>query len=291
MVRLTSIEGNSQRLDGGAMFGNAPRAVWEKWLAPDERGRIPLACRALLIECDGKRILCEAGIGAFFEPKMADRFGVQDADRHLLIENLKALGVEEGDVDYVILSHLHFDHAGGLLPTYDEIRRGNRGLHFPNATYVVGKEAWDRARGPHPRDRASFIEDLPDKLEESGRLTVVEGDKLMGVLEDRLSFFYTHGHTPGHMHTVFKGDQGTVVFAGDLIPGTQWVHLAITMGYDRFAERIVDEKRDLYEMAVPQDWWFFYTHDVSVPLSRVEQDERGRYRPRDPQTELKSFPL
>src|SRR5690242_19398635 len=96
-TKISSVDGNRQWLDGGAMFGNAPRPVWEKWLAPDDRGRIPLACRALLIETDGKRILCETGIGAFFEPKMADRFGVENSSRHILLENLKALDLNDSD--------------------------------------------------------------------------------------------------------------------------------------------------------------------------------------------------
>ncbi|MEM7646978.1 MAG: MBL fold metallo-hydrolase, partial [Pseudomonadota bacterium] len=111
-MKLSSVEGNRQWLDGGSMFGNAPRAVWEKWTEVDSLGRIPLACRCLLIETDNQKILCEAGIGAFFEPKLAERFGVQNPDRHLLLENLESLGHSPESIDYVILSHLHFDHAG-----------------------------------------------------------------------------------------------------------------------------------------------------------------------------------
>src|SRR4051812_44570609 len=111
-VKISSVEGNRQLLDGGAMFGNAPRLVWERWIKPDDRGRIPLACRAMLIELDNKKILCETGIGAFFEPKLAERFGVETPSKHMLLENLKKLNVNPEDIDEVILSHLHFDHAG-----------------------------------------------------------------------------------------------------------------------------------------------------------------------------------
>ena len=115
--KFSSLKGNSQKLDGGAMFGNAPRAMWEKWIAPDELGRIPLACRSFLIEFGEYKVLLETGIGAFFEPKLADRFGVQDADRHILKEELQNLGIKEEEITHVVISHLHFDHAGGLLPT------------------------------------------------------------------------------------------------------------------------------------------------------------------------------
>src|SRR3954466_13182304 len=117
MLKASSVHGNSQRLDGGAMFGNAPRALWSRWAAPDEAGRIALACRALLVEGDGRRILFETGIGAFFAPELRERYGVVESE-HVLLESLAGLGVSDRDVDVVVLSHLHFDHAGGLLAPY-----------------------------------------------------------------------------------------------------------------------------------------------------------------------------
>lgn len=275
---ISSLLGNGQWLDGGAMFGNAPRPVWEKWLKPDGLGRIPLACRALLIEHEGQRILCETGIGAFFEPKLAERYGVQDPTRHRLLESLHELGLKEEDINYVILSHLHFDHAGGLLPTYRDIQAGHDGLLFPRATYVVGQEAWRRSLKPHPRDRASFIPGLSEKLEKSGRLLVVDGATSPQVFPEHLRFFISHGHTPGQMHTIFRGEQTSVVFAGDLIPGTSWVHLPITMGYDRYPELLIDEKAQLYAEAVPQHWWVFYTHDPQVATSQIA-DRDGKFVP------------
>lgn len=140
--RIWAVLGNSQRLDGGAMFGNAPRAVWQRWITPDAHNRIPLACRALLIEEPDRRILIETGIGAFFEPKLRDRFGVVES-RHVLLDNLAALGLSDADIDVVVLSHLHFDHAGGLLSAWAEGEAPR--LHFPNATFVVGAAAWQRA--------------------------------------------------------------------------------------------------------------------------------------------------
>ncbi len=114
MFRLDSIEGNTQRLDGGAMYGNCPRPVWQKWSSPDERNRIPLSCRALLIRDGSRTVLLETGIGAFFEPKLQDRFGIVEKE-HVLLQSLAALDVLPEDIDVVVLSHMHFDHAGGLL--------------------------------------------------------------------------------------------------------------------------------------------------------------------------------
>lgn len=279
---LSEIIGNQQRLDGGAMFGNVPRALWQTWISPDDKGRIPLQCRAMLVECDGKNILCETGVGAFFDPKLAERFGVTETS-HKLLENLATHGLDEKQIDYVILSHLHFDHAGGLLPAWQESQGPAKRLLFPNAKYVVGQEAFSRAENPHPRDRASFIPEMPGLLKGSGRLVIVDGESHPEVLPERISFFLTHGHTPGHMHTVVKGDRHTVVFAGDLIPGRAWVHLPITMGYDRFAEQVIDEKAAFYQrISDDKKTWVFYTHDHEVALSQISRnDSSGKYSPVD----------
>lgn len=287
---MTSLEGNSQWLDGGAMFGNVPRAMWEKWVDVDAASRIRLACRALLVEHDGKRVLCETGIGAFFEPKLAERFGVAEK-AHVLLESLAALGLTDSSIDFVVLSHLHFDHAGGLLPAYAEIAAGRQDLLFPKALYLVGKEAYERAKKPHVRDRASFVPGLVEKLEASGRLRIVEGATCPDVLPDRLTFRYSHGHTPGQMHAVFRGRERKVMFCGDLIPGTPWVHAPITMGYDRYPEMLIDEKLALYETAVKEHWLFFYTHDTQTAASGVAQDEKGKFVPTDKLPAMTRLPL
>ncbi|HET7655957.1 MAG TPA: MBL fold metallo-hydrolase, partial [Luteimonas sp.] len=242
-MKLWSILGNSQKLDGGAMFGNVPRPMWEKWIQPDADNRIPLACRALLADgLAGKRVLFETGIGAFFEPKLRERYGVQE-DRHVLLDSLAEAGFTHEDIDVVVLSHLHFDHAGGLLAPWAEGRAPT--LLFPNATFVVGAQHWRRALQPHPRDRASFIPELPALLEASGRLELVDGDR-SEALGDAVRFHHSDGHTPGLLlaeivgpETVDGQPHGGVVFCADLIPGRPWVHVPITMGYDRNAELLI----------------------------------------------------
>ncbi len=285
--RAWSILGNSQRLDGGAMFGNAPRALWQKWIEPDERNRIPLACRALLVEDEGRLILFEAGIGAFFPPQLRDRFGVQE-DRHVLLDNLEKAGFAHEDVDCVVLSHLHFDHAGGLLSAYDPAEPMR--LLFPKATFVVSWDAWNRAKHPHARDRASFIAELPPLLEESGRLEVVKGHRSETLGSD-YKLWLSEGHTPGLMLTEIPGADGPLVYAADLIPGRAWVHLPITMGYDRYPEQLIDEKTDLLARLVEQRGRLFFTHDHEVAIARVSRNEKGRFSPEEPRAELTGAPL
>ena len=274
-MKLFSVEGNTQRLDGGAMFGNCPKPLWERWCPPDERNRITLACRGLLVrEPSGRNVLLETGIGAFFEPKLRDRFGVQE-DRHVLLESLAALGVAPEKIDVVVLSHLHFDHAGGALTPWQKDAAPK--LVFPNAAWVVGARAWDRAKRPHARDKASFIPELQALLEATGRLEIVDGERSK-TLGDAYRFTFSEGHTPGLMLTRVEGAaQGPVTFMGDLIPGAPWVHLPITMGYDRYPELLIEEKQKLLDVVIAERGWAFFTHDAKTACARVARDEQGKY--------------
>jgi len=289
-MKLWSIIGNSQKLDGGAMFGNVPKGMWEKWIQPDAENRIPLACRALLAEgVNGKRVLFETGIGAFFEPKLRQRFGVVESE-HVLLENLAAAGFSDEDIDVVVLSHLHFDHAGGLLSAWQEGQAPT--LLFPNATFVVSAACWERARNPHPRDRASFIPELLPLLAASGRLDIVDGDRC-AVLGDAVRFHYSEGHTPGLMLAEIVGvhGHGGVVFCADLIPGRPWVHLPVTMGYDRFPEMLIDEKNEFLDDKLARGVRLFFTHDVECALAEVRRDDKGRYSTCNETSELAGYSL
>jgi glyoxylase-like metal-dependent hydrolase (beta-lactamase superfamily II) len=148
-------------------------------------------------------------------------------------------------------------------------------LLFPNARFVVGRRAWDRALHPHPRDRASFIAALPALLEASGRLELVDGVRAAS-LGGAVRFEYTDGHTPGLTHAEVGGDGG-VVFCSDLIPGRPWVHAPVTMGYDRYPEQLVDEKRRFLEDKIARGVRLFFTHDLDCALALPIVDAEGRF--------------
>ena len=291
---LYSLLGNSQRLDGGAMFGNAPKALWTRWASPDEQNRIPLACRCLLIKEEStdsrqpRHILCETGIGAFFDPKMRDRFGVQE-EQHVLLESLAAINLSPEDIDIIILSHLHFDHAGGLLSTWSVDQAYT--LAFPKARFVVGERALARAQNPHPRDRASFIPELLTLLEQSQRLEVVPSGSQCELLGEDYSFHESDGHTPGQLLVEVKGQKERVIFCGDLIPGAPWVHLPITMGYDRFPELLIEEKEKLLNSIINQPVRLFFTHDSQYASAEIAQDQRGRFVAKNPIAALEAWVL
>jgi len=188
-----------------------------------------------------------------------------------------------------VLSHLHFDHAGGLLSPF---RAGAAPeLLFPRAEFVVGKTAFERAERPHLRDRASYIPELPELLRRSGRLHLLDSDSdCSSLLGARVRFSETVGHTPGMIHARVRGERARLFFAADLVPGRAWVHLPITMGYDRFPERLIEEKSELFREFVLHDEFVFFTHDPHLAAARLRQLS-GRYQPSDELGEFRGWDL
>ena len=285
-MKINSIEGNRFRLDGGSMFGNAPKNMWEKWIAPDSDNCIPLASRAMLIQTATGNILCETGIGNFFNESMAQRFGISEREDSLT-KSLGEAGLEPDDIDYVILSHLHFDHAGGLIESYDPAQQKVE-LRFKKAGYITGKEQFEHARHPHVRDSASYTPGLTEALSASGRLILIESEA-PDELKSFISFYKSSGHTPGQLHTIVQGPETKVLFAGDLMPGVPWVNLPITMGYDRYPESLIDDKKEILEKAVEEKWLIFFTHDPVTAAARVEKNDRGKFITAEKHTALSGF--
>jgi glyoxylase-like metal-dependent hydrolase (beta-lactamase superfamily II) len=276
-IRFSSVNGNMMGLDGGAMFGNAPKALWQRWTRADDNNMIDIASRCLLVETDTARILFETGVGAYLSPAMKQRFGVK-GETHQLLDSLNDLALDHGDITHVVLSHLHFDHAGGLLATWQEGREAE--LLFPNAEFITGRANWERSCSPHIRDRASFIPELNRLLEESNRLCLKDNGDILNIDGVNIRFIESNGHTPGMMLSHISCDDGSLVFAGDIAPGHFWVNLPITMGYDRFPEELINEKTRVFKEVCEENAWVFYTHDPVYSVSKLAVDPKnGRFVP------------
>lgn len=272
-MRVHIIQGNTFKLDGGAMFGNVPKPLWQKWIPSDDQNRITLACRSLLIQLDsGRNVLLEAGIGSFFEPKMKERYGIVENENKLLVY-LAELGVKESDIDTIILTHLHFDHAGGLLSPFHE---GPLRLLFPKAKYYISSEHWIRALKPPSRERHSFIPILNDFIARSDRLVLLHGSHHPD-LNFGVRFHRSDGHTIGLLLPEIALPSGPLLYASDLIPGIPWMHLPVTMGYDRFSELIVEEKRKILDDLFERKGNLLFTHDPTISCAKINKDENGKF--------------
>ena len=280
-IRITSLAGNNMKLDGGSMFGNAPKALWSRWLSCDDQNRIDIASRSLLIETENQKILFETGVGNYLDSSMQKRFGIEE-DRHVLLDSLKQAGVDPAEITRVILSHLHFDHAGGLLEKTGG-RNGAFRLAFPSAEYITGEKNFERAVSPHSRDRASFVPELNRLLEQSGRVSLKKhGDRLetdgIGV-----TFTESSGHTPGMLVSDILAGDCKFIFTGDLIPAHFYVNLPITMGFDRNPELLIDEKKALLDRAYEDNAYLVFPHDPFYAAAKLEYNEgKKRYQPESP---------
>ncbi len=276
-IKFSSLKGNSMLLDGGAMFGNAPKELWKRWVTTDDKNRINIASRCLLAQTASHTILFETGVGAFFDPCLKKRYGVVEAD-HQLVFSLRELEIEPEDITHVILSHLHFDHAGGLFKQWKE--GCSPELLFSNAEVITSQENWKRSMNPHMRDRVSFIPELAPLLQKSGRLSLKTGQEILAFDDLKVRFFVSHGHTPGMLLSDITTPDNRLIFAGDIAPGRHWVNLPITMGYDRYPEKLVDEKQMLLKQADDCQAWLFYTHDPEYAASKLTFDvKKQRYLP------------
>lgn len=264
---LYPVLGNTQYLDGGAMFGHVPKTLWSQWLKPNENNQVQLATRALLLRKNNLNILFEVGIGTGLSEQFKQRYGIVESD-HVLLNSLEKLGLSHHDIDYIVLSHLHFDHAGGLLVDFKLGKFPQ--LLFPNAKIIVSKSAWQRACNPHSRDKASFIPELHHLLESTGRLIQVQkGDRHH--LKEIVTFHYSDGHTPGLLMSEINVKQEKYLFVSDLIPASQWIHTSIAMGYDRFPELLIDEKRELLSYVYKKKIKLFFTHDPNVVSCSIKK--------------------
>jgi glyoxylase-like metal-dependent hydrolase (beta-lactamase superfamily II) len=255
-------------LDGGAMFGVIPRPVWQKTNPPDERNRIRLALRPLLIVTPAERILVDAGIGDGHDPRFADLYRIEKPDN--LDASLARAGFSPEDVTRVVLTHLHFDHCGSATRLSES---GSPVPRFPNARYYVQQKEWDLALNPNRRSRAAYLPQHFLPLEEAGLLDIIDGDL---ELVPGIELVRVGGHTPGMMLAFIRSGGRTALFWSDLIPTKAHIATPYIMGYDLLPLETMDRKEELVGRAVAEGWLSFLGHDPELPAGTIALKE-GKY--------------
>ena len=262
-ARVTVLHDGTIALDGGAMFGVVPRVVWEKRDPPDERNRVTLGLNVALIESGGKRVLVDTGMGERWSEKEVRMYRIDRSTT--LLGGLRARGLGPEDIDVVVNTHLHFDHAGGNT----RVEGGRVVPAFPRARYVVQRGEWDDATHPHERSRASYRADDFVPVAEAGQLDLIDGeaDVAPGVRAVRVG-----GHTTHHQMVVVESGGETLVVPTDLLPTASHLPLPFVMGYDLFPVATLEAKRKLLDAAVEGGWRILFYHDPRTPVGRVRRD-------------------
>jgi glyoxylase-like metal-dependent hydrolase (beta-lactamase superfamily II) len=264
---LYTVEAGRFSLDGGAMFGIVPKPLWERRIPADERNRIPLAMRCLLLEGEGRVILVDNGLGDKYDDRFAEIYGI-DEEAPTLADSLRAVGFSFEDVTDVILSHLHFDHCGGSTR-----REGDRVVTaFPRATFHVQRAQWDWAQAPNVREKGSFFPENLLPLEESGQLSLIDGPaELFPGIEVRPM----NGHTEAQQIVIVRDATRGLVFVADLLPTQAHLSPAWNMAYDLRPMVTIDEKAAFLDEAVTKGWDLFFEHDPFVPVAGLKVGDRG----------------
>ncbi len=275
-LRMHALEGGVQRLDGGAMFGVVPKPLWEKRIPSDERNRIRLGMRCLLIEHDDGLVLIDTGLGNKESAKFLDIYGIDNAgaDGRTAIEDAIAeTGHTPADVRTVVNSHLHFDHAGGntFIAPDDPARRVQ--LSFPNAQYVAHRREHEYATHANERTAASYFPHNFAPVIEAGRMQLIDGPA--GQVVPGVRVMVTPGHTPWHMSILVESAGEAVLFPADTIPTAHHLPLPWIMGYDVEPLRTLESKRALYTRGTAEGWRVVFEHDAETVLGRLVAGERG----------------
>jgi glyoxylase-like metal-dependent hydrolase (beta-lactamase superfamily II) len=270
--RVHAIQAGGQKLDGGAMFGVVPKPLWERRMPPDERNRIQLGMRCLLIEHESGLVLIDTGAGNKENEKFHDIYGVENEGSNgatQLEDGLRELGYAPSDISLVINSHLHFDHAGGNT-TKDS--SGKIVLSFPKARYVVQAGEYEFATHTNERTAASYFPHNFVPVHESGRFDLVRGEK---EIVAGISVMPTPGHVPHHQGIRLESDDEVAFYIADLVPTSAHLPLPWIMGYDLEPLVTLETKRRILTRASKEGWLIVFEHDAKIPWSRITHDGKA----------------
>jgi glyoxylase-like metal-dependent hydrolase (beta-lactamase superfamily II) len=273
-LTIHAIQAGGQRLDGGAMFGVVPKPLWEKRIPADERNRISLGMRCLLIEHPSGLILVDTGAGNKETQKFKDIYGLENESTDgnsdtMLEQGLREVGVAAADINIVINTHLHFDHAGGNT-RFDANEKVE--LSFPNARYFVKRGEYDYALHPNERTAASYFDRNYLPIEAAGKLELVlrERDIVKGI-----RVVPTPGHTPFHQSVLIESAGERAFYLGDLVPTHAHLPLPWIMGYDVEPLVTLETKRRVLKQALDEQWLLIFEHDAAVSSGRVAHDGKA----------------
>lgn len=271
-LRVHAIQAGGQKLDGGAMFGVVPKPLWERRIPADERNRIQMGMRCLLIEHDVGLVLIDNGAGNKENDKFHQIYGVDnrsdDGAATRLDDGFSALGFSPKDVALVIDTHLHFDHAGGNTRKTSE---GSIALSFPNARYVVQKGEYHYATHTNERTAGSYFPHNFVPVAEAGRFDLVEGER---EIVRGLTVIPTPGHTPHHQGVLIDGGSERAFFLADLAPTTSHLPLPWIMGYDVEPLVTLETKRRILARAAAEDWLLIFEHDATTAWGHLDPAEK-----------------
>jgi len=271
-LRIHAIQAGGQKLDGGAMFGVVPKPLWERHIPPDERNRIQLGMRCLLIEHKSGLILIDTGAGNKETEKFYDIYGIENKGangRTALEDGLAQLGVAPEDITLVINSHLHFDHAGGN--TYRD-PEGVVRPSFPKARYLVQRGEYRYATHPNERTLASYFPLNYEPLREAKSLVLADGER---EIADGIRAIPTPGHVPFHQGILIESQGERAFFLGDLVPTTSHLPLAWIMGYDVEPLVTLETKRAILARAKQEHWLVVFEHDATNAWGYVGHDGKA----------------
>ncbi|HTB93296.1 MAG TPA: MBL fold metallo-hydrolase [Candidatus Sulfotelmatobacter sp.] len=272
-IEIRYLDGGNFWLDGGAMFGVVPKVFWEKKSPPDEKNRIRLRANSLLVRAHGKTIVIETGNGTKWDPKQRAIYAVQDGDP--LVDSLAANGARRGDIDLVINTHLHFDHAGGNT----RIENGRAVPTFPHARYVVQRAELEHGNTPTERDRASYFPENCRPITDAGLWDLVDGDTqiLPGISVARIP-----GHNADIQAVILTGGRKTLAFVADLLPTRHHIPLPWIMAYDLYPLQTLETKRKWLPRMAKENWTVVFGHDPDVAAATLlERDGKIDFEPVD----------